>query len=204
MFSGIIKALVKPIKLKKTSKSMSATLPIPKNWKVKEGESISVDGVCSTITRVKDNTFSVFYMPETLRKTTLCQLSNEHLFNLAQSLRLNDLIGGHLLSGHVDTTATLFSSKDEGQAKILRFSIPFKFNRYIVYKGSIAVNGVSLTVSGVDKKSFVVSLIPYTLQHTNLGKLNIRDAVNIEVDMLAKYLEKLAITKDQPCVKVDP
>lgn len=196
MFSGIIRALEKPGKVLKTPKSMMFTFPVPKGWNIHEGDSISVDGICSTVTVIQNRTFSVFYMQETLLKTSLSKLSTSHPFNLEQSLTLHEFIGGHLVSGHVDTTAQVASIKTEGDSKVLTFSLPKQYIRYLIYKGSVAVNGVSLTIVSVTSSKFVVSLIPYTLSHTNLGLLKVKDTVNIEVDMLAKYLEKLLPQKD--------
>lgn len=192
MFSGIITATAIATKIEKGKNSLRVSLPVPKKWKLQEGESINIDGICSTVEKIKGEIFSVFYMAETLRKTSLSSLGPNHIFNLERSLTLQSLIGGHLVSGHVDTTASLSSIKSEGEAKVLVFKLPPKFTKYIIYKGSICVNGVSLTVVHVNKNSFTVSLIPYTLSHTNLGELKLKDTVNVELDLIAKYLEKLA------------
>lgn len=191
MFSGIVSALEKSIKIKKNQGNMIVELPIPRGWKLKIGDSINIDGICSTIQSMNKNSFSVFYMPETLSKTTLGRLRDSHEFNLEKSLTLKDILGGHMVSGHIDTTAVVSSIKDEGETKVITFKIGPEFTKYIIYKGSVAVNGVSLTIVSVDKSSFTVSLIPYTLKHTNLGKLKINDKVNIEVDLMAKYIEKI-------------
>lgn len=192
MFSGIIKDIAIASKIEKGKDFLRVTIPVPKNWKIVEGESINIDGICSTVEKISDKTFTVFYMAETLRKTNLSNLNSLHMFNLERSLTLQSLIGGHLVSGHVDTTASLISIKPEGDARVLGFKIASKFTKYIIYKGSICVNGVSLTIVHVTKDSFTVSLIPYTLSHTNLGDLKKGDTVNIELDLIAKYLEKLA------------
>ena len=131
-------------------------------------------------------------MPETLDKSTFGSLDKNHVFNLERSLTLNTLIGGHLVQGHVDTTARVSSIKNEVESKVLKFEIDKKITKYMVYKGSITVNGVSLTIVSVDSSHFTVSLIPYTLSHTNLSSLKVGDSVNIEVDMMAKYVEKLS------------
>jgi riboflavin synthase len=192
MFSGIIKDIAIASKIEKGTDFLRVTIPVPKKWKIAEGESINIDGVCSTVEKIQRGTFSVFYMAETLRKTNFSNTTLSHKFNLERSLTLQSLIGGHLVSGHVDTTANLSSIKKEGDARVLEFKIAPKFTKYIIYKGSICINGVSLTVVSVFKNSFTVSLIPYTLSHTNLGDLKKGDVVNIEVDLIAKYLEKLA------------
>ncbi len=191
MFSGIIEGLEKPKKINKISEGLRLEIPVPNKWKMKIGDSICVDGVCSTIEKIANGAFEVYYMPETLSKTTLSQASAEHFFNLEMPLKLNSLVGGHLVSGHVDTTAEVLSIKKEKDSRILEFRLPKQFTKYIVYKGSITINGVSLTVVSVSSTSFTVSLIPYTLTHTNLGNLKTGNKVNIEVDMVAKYLEKL-------------
>lgn len=192
MFSGIIEVIEKPEKITKVAQGLRISFNVPKDWEIVEGESVNIDGVCSTVEKLQNKTFTVFYMPETLSKTTLSLVSKDHFFNLEKSLTLNSLVGGHLVSGHVDTTGSLVSVVNEKDSKILTIRIDPKFTKYIVYKGSICVNGVSLTVVVVDKDSFIVSLIPYTLLHTNLGKLKVMDKVNIEVDLISKYLEKLA------------
>lgn len=191
MFSGIIEHLVKPKQIKKDAENMLLSLPIPKNWQIEEGESINIDGVCSTVQQLDKDNFTVYYMPETLRKTTFKDLSPNHLFNLEKCLTLNTLIGGHLVSGHIDTTAKVTQIKPEGEALVIRFNLKPEFTKYIIYKGSITINGVSLTVVQVTENAFTVSLIPYTLTNTNLGMLKIGDLVNVEIDLISKYLEKL-------------
>lgn len=191
MFIGIIQKTEKAISIEKHAQSMEIAFPIPSLWEITEGESINIDGICSTVKQLNQNTFSVYYMDETLRKTALTSLDKEHVFNLERSLTLQTLISGHLVSGHIDTIARVNNIEEVGDAKILSFSIKKEFTRYIIMKGSITVNGVSLTIVKVYDDSFAVSLIPYTLTHTNLGKLKVGDLVNIEVDMIAKYIEKM-------------
>lgn len=191
MFSGIIEGIGKTVSIEKNGSGINAVFKIPHGWELTAGESINIDGVCSTITLVKNENFTVFWMIETLRVTVLSDISNSHQFNLERCLTLNALIGGHLVSGHVDCAGVVATIKIQGEAKILTIKLPVKFARYLIYKGSVAVNGVSLTVVEVSKDNFVVSLIPYTIKHTNLGSLKVGDKVNIEVDLIAKYLEKL-------------
>jgi riboflavin synthase len=191
MFSGIITATQKAETISKTQNGLEATLPIPDGWKLGMGESINIDGVCSTVKSLDSKQFGVYWMAETLSKTNLGSVSPDHTFNLERCITLQDLISGHLVYGHVDCTATVQSVISDGESKTILFSLPTEFTKYIIYKGSIAVNGVSLTVVSVDQSSFSVSLIPHTLSHTNLGDLQKGDTVNIEVDMMAKYLEKL-------------
>ena len=191
MFSGIIKTTQKAGSIKKDKNSMDVAFPIPQSWKLSVGESINIDGVCSTVKELNKNSFGVYYMPETLDKTTFGNIESDHIFNLERCLTLNDLISGHLVYGHVDTTAKVTSIKKNEESVVIKFTLFPEFTKYIVYKGSVAVNGVSLTIVKVDKDSFTVSLIPHTLTNTNLGELKKGDSVNIEVDMIAKHIEKL-------------
>lgn len=152
---------------------------------------MSVEGVCSTVQRTNGRVFRVTYMPETLRRTTLGSLRPRDRVNLERSLTLESLIGGHLVQGHVDTTARIRSVASDGEARIYAFDVPARFSRYIIEKGSIAVDGVSLTVVRARPGRFTVSLLAYTLHRTTLGKKAPGDRANIEVDVLAKYLERL-------------
>ncbi len=191
MFSGIVAGLEKAVGIKKSGDGITAAIKIPSGWKLKTGESINIDGVCSTVTSIKGGNFSVFWMPETLRVTTMSDISRSRQFNLERCLTLNSLIGGHLVSGHVDCVGIVVKVYVQGETKILTIKLPVQLARYLIYKGAVAVNGVSLTVVSAGKDNFVVSLIPYTLKHTNLGSLKVASRVNIEVDLIAKYLEKL-------------
>lgn len=191
MFSGIVEAFGKTVSMEKSNGGIKLRISIPAGWNLSAGDSIAIDGVCLTVEKKNTQTFSVFAMPETVKKTVLKHIDKSHIFNLERPLRLNSFLGGHLVSGHIDTTGSVKTVKNHGSSRVLTITLPKTLTRYIVYKGSIAVNGVSLTVVAVDETSFSVSLIPYTLNHTNLGSLTVFDKVNIEVDLLAKYLEKL-------------
>jgi riboflavin synthase len=191
MFSGIIKTTAKAQSTQKEDGGLRFVFPIPSDWKLSEGESINIDGICSTAEKVEKDKFQVYFMPETLKVTSLSTLKKDHVFNLELCLTLNDLIGGHLVYGHVDCRGKVSRITDDKDGVTLEITIPASFTRYIVYKGSVAVNGVSLTVVSVSNNSFCVSLIPYTLSNTNLSQLETGDLVNIEVDMLAKHIEKL-------------
>lgn len=195
MFSGIITALEKPQFIEKNDKSMQIMLPIPLGWKLQEGDSVSVDGICLTVDKIEKDSFMVYCMSETLKRTTLSSLPDDHAFNLEQPLTLNGAIGGHMVSGHIDTIAKVIMVDNNNDSYVLKIQLPEQFMRYVIYKGSIAINGVSLTVSEVANDALSVSLIPYTLSHTNLGFLKENDFVNIEVDMIAKYIEKLSLYK---------
>ena len=191
MFSGIIQKTAKAKNIRRQGKNLWLQISAPKGFMARVGESISVDGICSTVEQKTGKFFSFYFMPETLKRTNLNSVNNNHLFNLELPLTLNSLISGHLVSGHIDTTSKVKSINQEDKSIQIEFQIDLKFTKYIIYKGSIAVNGVSLTVVTVNPNSFSVSLIPFTLKNTNLGQLKVGDIVNIEVDQIAKYLEKL-------------
>jgi riboflavin synthase len=156
-----------------------------------EGDSVAINGVCLTAAAVSDWGFDADVMPETLRRTALGVLAEGDRVNLELPLRATDRLGGHIVQGHVDGTGTVESVNDDGFARVVRISAPLELLRYVVEKGSIAVDGVSLTVAEVDDDGFSVALIPETLERTTLGSAAPGRAVNIEVDVLAKYVEKL-------------
>ena len=154
------------------------------------GDSVAVDGVCLTAADVGVDAFAADVMNATLRGTALGLLRSDSTVNLELPLRANDRLGGHLVQGHVDGVGAIEAIHDDGFARLVRVEPPPELMRYIVLKGSIAVNGVSLTVAEIDDRSFTVSLIPETLERTNLSALESGARVNLEVDMLAKYVEK--------------
>jgi len=156
-----------------------------------EGDSIAVNGVCLTVVANLGGAFTADVMHETLRRSSLGAVEQGSAVNLELALRATDRLGGHVMQGHVDGTATVASVRDEGFAKVVTFAAPPELLRYVVEKGSIAVDGVSLTVARVDGESFDVSLIPETLERTTLGSATPGAVVNLEVDVFAKYVEKL-------------
>jgi riboflavin synthase len=157
----------------------------------KPGDSIAINGVCLTVTAMKGDSFSIDMMPETLRRSSLGRLHYGDAVNLERALLVGGRMGGHFVQGHIDDTGKVLSITPEGAASIVKFSVPSKLLRYIVNKGFIAVDGVSLTVINVDVFSFSVSLVDYTKKQTTLGKKKPGDVVNLEVDILAKYIERL-------------
>ena len=157
-----------------------------------EGDSIAVNGVCLTATERDNGSFAADVMPETLRRTSLAPLEIGDEVNLELPLRAGDRLGGHLMQGHVDGTGTVESVTEDGFSRVVRIQAEPDLLRYVVHKGSIAVDGVSLTVSAVDDQAFEVSLIPETLERTTLGAAAPGRTVNLEVDVLAKYVEKLS------------
>ena len=157
-----------------------------------EGSSVAVNGVCLTVVEMDDGGFQVDVMDETMRSSSLGDLSEGDRVNLELPRRLGDTLDGHLVQGHVDGVGTVESVREEGVSRVVRIQPPAELLRYIVHKGSIAVDGVSLTVSAVDDQAFEVSLIPETLELTTLGDAGPGRSVNLEVDVLAKYVEKLS------------
>jgi riboflavin synthase len=163
---------------------------------IKEGDSIAVNGVCLTVAKISPAAFYADVMPETLRKTNLHELKAGEKVNLERALPLGGRLGGHFVSGHIDGTGIIISEKREGNAQIKHISAGNQVTRYLVEKGSIAIDGVSLTVVSVDKDSFSVSLIPHTAKLTTLGYKKPGDRVNLEADLLGKYVEKLLLQRD--------
>ena len=156
------------------------------------GGSIAINGVCLTITNFDTDSFSVGIMPETLARTNLGLLRARDRVNLEPPLALGGQLGGHLVQGHVDDTARVASIKRSDGAILIRFEVPPEVMRYVVEKGFIAVDGVSLTVVARDASSFQVSVVDYTQEHTTLGNRQVGDLVNLEVDVIAKYVEQLS------------
>lgn len=155
------------------------------------GDSIAVNGVCLTVVDLLPDGFTADVMAETLRRTSLAAAAPGVRVNLERAARMDDRIGGHLVQGHVDGLATVVAVEPSDHWTVMRFALPDGLARYVVEKGSIAVDGVSLTVVDVDDSSFSVSLIPTTLNETILGTRRVGDRVNIEVDAMAKYVERL-------------
>ncbi|MEW6218614.1 MAG: riboflavin synthase [Thermodesulfobacteriota bacterium] len=156
-----------------------------------EGESIAVNGVCLTARDIRGRRFAVDVSPETLSRTNLGAVAAGAAVNLERALRLADRLGGHLVSGHVDAVAQVLERKPLGDFVLFSFSLPEAQARYVIEKGSIAVDGISLTVNACDERSFAVSIIPHTLKITTLGDRQPGDTVNLEVDIIGKYVERL-------------
>jgi len=157
----------------------------------REGDSVAVNGVCLTVISLENRGFSVNVMPETLRCTNLGNLHYGDEVNLERALVLGGRLGGHLVLGHIDDTGEVINVTSEEKANIIRILAPAKLMPYIVNKGFIAVDGVSLTIMSLDNSSFAISLVPYTKENTTLGEKRRGDIVNLEVDILAKYVENL-------------
>jgi len=158
---------------------------------VKLGDSIAVNGACLTAVKFSKSEFSVDLSPETMRRTSLGQLSAGGSVNLERALLASDRMGGHIVQGHVDGTGRVMSIRPEGDSTIFRIRVPKRLYRYIVEKGFVAVDGISLTVVKRGASSFTLAVIPYTLKNTNLAAVSVGDRVNLEADILAKYVESL-------------
>ncbi len=169
---------------------------------IEEGQSIAVNGVCLTVTDFSVTSFSVDIMPETLRRTNLGLLSAGDRVNLERPLALGGQLGGHLVQGHVDATGRVASVIWDDQTILVRFESPPEVMRYVVEKGFIAVDGSSLTVVSKDISSFQVSIVDYTQKHTTLGSIRVGDLVNLEIDIIAKYVEQLSLARS-PGITVD-
>jgi riboflavin synthase len=155
------------------------------------GDSVSVDGCCLTVTTIDGVRLAFDAVPETLRRTTLGALAAGAPVNLEPALRAGDRMGGHWVQGHVDAVGELVSAEPEGEAVNMTFTAPETVLRYVIEKGSICVNGISLTVTAFDEQGFSVSIIPHTLEVTNLGSLRAGGRVNLESDLIGKYVERL-------------
>lgn len=190
MFTGIIQDVgqVKQIDKHQETFSLAIILNKLKNQPIKLGDSIAINGTCLTVVELIADGFKVEAMPETFRRTNLGQLRAGDFVNIEPALSVQDKLDGHFVLGHVDTTAVLKNIQSDQNSQVLTFTIAPQYRKYIVEKGSVAIDGVSLTVSDTDEQTFSVSLIPYTLQETILGRLQVNDQVNIETDILGKYI----------------
>ena len=188
MFTGIVEEVGTVTQLEGYRMSVGATQVMDG---LKLGDSMAVNGACLTVVALGAKGFSVDLSPETLRRTSLGDLAPGKPVNLERPLAVSDRLGGHIVQGHVDATGRLTSSKPEADCVMLRIRCPKRMMRYIVEKGFITVDGISLTVVKKDTASFTLSVIPYTLEHTNLKDKVPGDRVNLESDIVAKYIESL-------------
>ncbi len=188
VFTGIVEELGVVSKITNNGMTVKASRVLSD---VKLGDSIAVNGTCLTAVSFTNNEFSVDLSPETMRRTSLGQLSEGIRVNLERALSASDRMGGHIVQGHVDATGRITSIKQDGDSIIFRVRVPKHLDKYIVEKGFIAVDGISLTVVKRGASSFTLAVIPYTLENTNLALLSVGDRVNLEADILAKYVESL-------------
>jgi riboflavin synthase len=190
VFTGLIQEMGRIGSLEISDRGARLTIETELAPGIKEGDSVAVNGVCLTASELNDGTFSAEAMNETLNRTSLGELKPGTEVNLELPLRAGDRLGGHVVQGHVDGIGTIAIVTEDGFARLVSVTAPEDVLRYVVHKGSIAVDGVSLTVSDVGRQSFTVSLIPETLERTTLGAAGPGTRVNLEVDVLAKYVEK--------------
>ncbi|AKP04033.1 riboflavin synthase [Companilactobacillus pabuli] len=189
MFTGIIKNIGTIAGVNRENDNYRLTINHGLN-DLNLGDSVSINGICLTVVDFQKNQFQVDVMPETIKRTNLAEISVGTKVNLEPALKPNSEIGGHFVLGHIDTTGKLLSREVTENSVLLTFSIPKKYNPYLVEKGSIAIDGVSLTLIAVTEDTFQVGIIPYTQDETILGSLEVNQTVNLETDILGKYIYK--------------
>ncbi len=189
MFSGIIEATGKLISVKKEGSNIHFEINAPFVSELKVDQSIAHNGVCLTVTELNDKTYFVTAIDETLQKSNLGNLKVGELLNLERCLRINDRIDGHLVQGHIDQTATCIEIEDQKGSWLFTFEYENRSGNITVEKGSVCVNGVSLTVVNSSIGKFSVAIIPYTYQHTSFQNLKVGDKVNLEFDIIGKYVK---------------
>ncbi|MBD3181232.1 riboflavin synthase [Candidatus Poribacteria bacterium] len=198
MFTGIVEEIGTIYRIDRSEKSCKLTIHAQKVIDdCKEGDSIAVNGTCLTVTALDKKGFTADAMTETMLRTTLGQLKAGDKVNLERSLRPIDRMGGHIVAGHVDGVGTITGLRQEDIATVMAVKVSSSLNRYIAVKGSVCVDGTSLTVTACSDSAFEVWLIPFTKESTILGLKNIGDSVNIEVDMIARYVERLMYFQDE-------
>jgi len=195
MFTGLVETFGTVTAFRNTGNGIRLSVKPLSEFEVSLGDSVSVNGVCLTVTSHEGN-ISFDVSPETLRSTNLGNLKISDKINLERALRLSDRLGGHLVSGHVDGTGTILGKKQAGEYTFYTFEAPEEILKYIVKKGSVAIDGISLTVVDLDHRSFSVAIIPHTAAATNIGDKGIGDRVNLEADIIGKYVEKFLGKKD--------
>ncbi len=194
MFTGLVEDVAKCLWVRRTSDTTQLTVISSGNFRdIHTGDSIAVNGCCLTVAAHRKEQLSFELLEETLERTNLRHLRPDALVNLERALPADGRIGGHFVQGHVDCTAALLTGTERGGDLKLEFELPPEFARYVVWKGSICINGVSLTVAELTKTSFSVWIIPHTRANTNLRKLHSGDEVNLEFDVLAKYTERILL-----------
>lgn len=192
MFTGIIRALGTVSHVAVSSDGAHLEIAAPEiAATLTEGESVAVNGCCLTVATRNPPAFTFQLTPETLSRTCMGDLAIGEAVNLEPALRVGDSLGGHVVQGHVDATGTVLEQAPVGDSVVMRYTAPPEVLRYLILKGSIAVDGVSLTVTAVESQSFAVSLVQYTQAHTNLTRKPLGACVNLEVDLFAKYIERL-------------
>lgn len=205
MFTGLIEAMGKVVEV--TPRRGSTRIGITGPWTTDQhqrGESIAVDGACLTVSEIRSGRFYADVIAETLSCTTLGRLRPGQQVNLERALRLGDSLGGHLVQGHVDGVVRVLEVRSRGDDHRMRLELTDEIRRYVALKGSVALQGVSLTVSDLVERAFEVALIPETLRATTLGRIRAGDRLNVEVDLLARYLERLTSELEGPGAAAGP
>jgi riboflavin synthase len=191
MFTGLVQGIGSVQDIERSADGARITIATPLAAELSAGDSVAINGVCLTAVTLNNGSFAADAMNETLGRSSLGDLAPGSEVNLELPLRATDRLGGHVVQGHVDGVGTIAGVAEDGFARRVEIEAPPEVLRYVVQKGSIAVDGISLTVAGCSDRSFTVSLIPETLERTNLGNAGAGSRVNLEVDVLAKYVEKL-------------
>jgi len=187
MYTGIIEGTGRVVHFERGV----LTLDLPADFPLGVGSSVAVNGVCLTATELPNSTVTMDVSPETLRCTALGSLNPDDVVNLERPCRVGDRLDGHIVQGHVDTVGRVVGVRSEGNAYVFTFCVDSQWDRYLVEKGSVALEGISLTVFDLDQGTFSVAVIPHTYAYTNLHAKRPEDAVNVEFDLLGKYTEKL-------------
>lgn len=196
MFTGLVREVGEVGWLRRTDQAVQLMVIAPRTAsRVARGESVAVNGCCLTVATHRDKQLMFDLLEESLQRTNLGNVKPGDPVNLERALRVDGRLGGHFVQGHVDCTARVISVTEKGPDVRLEISLPAESARYAAFKGSIAVNGVSLTIAEITGSSFTVWIIPHTLEATNLGDLQDGDTVNLEFDVLAKYVERLVATR---------
>ena len=191
MFTGLVADLGRVEAVEATDDGVRLVVASALAFELAEGDSVAVNGVCLTATAIADGSFRADVMHETLRRSSLAEVAGGTPVNLELPLRASDRLGGHVVQGHVDGVGSVRAVREDGFARVVEIAAPAGLLRYVVEKGSIAVDGISLTVAEIGDDGFAVSLIPETVDRTTLGAAAPGTPVNLEVDVLAKYVEKL-------------
>ena len=191
MFTGIVTAYEEIKTITNKNGNTFFDIATPEHWHVEVGESVLVNGVCSTVLESDSASFQVEYMPETLRLTTVGMQKEGSRVNLERSMKLDDLLSGYVVYGHIDGMGTVDAIEEDGDSHIITLTHSAEFDRYIISKGAIVINGVALTAINPKPTQFQVAIIPHTWEHTNLQHVQVGDRVNLEYDVIAKYIEKI-------------
>ncbi len=196
MFTGIVEEIGKIKKITPIAGGIILKIYAGKILEdVAVNDSVCIDGVCLTVTKLDTNSFLVDAVGATLEKTTFNKVKTDASVNLERSVRLNDRLGGHLVQGHVNGIGTISEIKKLGENYLVKIIIPEELEKYLIKEGSIAINGISLTIADVQDNEISISIIPHTWQNTNLKVKKLNDKVNVEIDILAKYVEKLLTSR---------